>query len=409
MNIKSHVIDQISEKEVIDFLRELIQTPSVNPPGEEKEIAKLVATRLGEIGMDVQTVAAAPSRSNVVGRLQGHGEGDVLILNTHMDTVPPGEPKHWNSDPFSGEIKGRRVYGRGACDNKGSLAAMIMAAHALQRADVKLNGDLLLMAVADEEAGGEKGTKYLVEKGLINGNFGIACGVSNLDTIYVAGRGVMRLEMTTKGKLAHAALPHLGINAVEKMAKIILAIKDIQLVHTPHGLLGSPTIASGTMIEGGVKVNMIPDVCKASFDIRTVPGQSAKQILNEIQKCLDNLAQNDPELNAAVEMIRFTEPTEISETEKVVQIAKEATEYVTGMEPKIAGLPGATDARFLNSAGIPTIVNFGPGSLDQCHVANEHIEIDQVVAATKIYALTALNVCGSEKLTCQGLYAPRNS
>ncbi|UCB60589.1 MAG: M20/M25/M40 family metallo-hydrolase, partial [Candidatus Bathyarchaeota archaeon] len=132
-----------------------------------------------------------------------------------------------------------------------------------------------------------------------------------------------------------------------------------------------------------------------SFDIRTVPDQSFDQILDEIEECLHDLKQIDSEIKANVKVLRLTNPAEISEKERIVQMARDATTYVTGKEPKIAGIPGATDARFLiNQAGIPTIVDFGPGKLDQCHVANEHIEIDQVVDAAKIYALIVLKACG---------------
>jgi succinyl-diaminopimelate desuccinylase len=329
--------------------------------------------------------------------LRGFGHGTSLILNSHMDTVPPGDDKDWTFGPFSAEIKNDNLYGRGACDNKGSLTAMIMAANALQKADAKLKGDLLLTAVVDEETGGEKGTKYLVDKGLIKGDMGIACGTSNFK-IYVASRGGVRLEIITKGRLSHAAMPHLGINAVEKMAKVILAVKELNLNHKPHRLLGSPTIASGTMIQGGVKINMIPNICKASFDIRTVPNQTPDEVLNEIRDCLSCLKKTDRNFNADIKTLRVTEPAEISENEKIVQVTRDITTQITGKKPKIAGLPGATDARFLiNKAQIPTIVDFGPGRLDQCHVADEHIEIDQVVTATKIYALIALQICGYQQ------------
>lgn len=395
MDTQKRILAHIPRKDVVDLLSELVQTPSANPPGEEKEISQLVAAKLRGIGIQVQQVAAEPHRPNVIATLKGIGNGTSLVLNTHMDTVPPGDREDWTFDPFSAEIKDGKLYGRGACDNKGSLTAMIIAAKALREADITLEGDLMLTAVVDEETGGEKGTQYLVEKHLIKGDMAIACGVSNLDTIYTASRGGIRLEIITKGKLAHAAMPHLGINAVEKMAKVILAVKELKLKHTPHKLLGGPTIAPGTMIEGGVKTNMIPNTCKASFDIRTVPGQSFDEVLNEIRECLDQLKQSDPQLHTDIRVLRLTEPAEISEDEEIVQVARNVTTRITGKKPMITGIPGATDARFLiNRARIPTIVDFGPGKLDQCHVANEHIEIDQVVAAAGIYALIALEVCG---------------
>lgn len=394
-HVERTVLDHISKEEVIELLRELVRTPSVNPPGEEKEISELVFHKLGSIGMEVQTISAEPDRPNVIATLRGSGGGPVLILNTHMDTVPPGAAEDWTFDPFSAELRDGKIYGRGACDNKGSLAAMIAAAEALKKADLTLFGDLVLTAVVDEEMGGEKGTKYLVDEGLVKGDMAVACGVSNLDTIYVASRGGIQLEIVTRGKTSHAAMPHLGINAVEKMAKVILAIKKLRLKHKPHRLLGSPTIAPGTIIEGGIKVNVIPDKCKSLSDIRTVPGQSFEHVLDQINECLNSLRQSDEELQYELRVLHTTEPAEISENEQIVQVVKDVTKYVTKKEPKIAGIPGATDARFLiNQAGIPTVVNFGPGTLDQCHVANEHIEVDQVLAAARIYALTALQICG---------------
>ena len=186
---------------------------------------------------------------------------------------------------------------------------------------------------------------------------------------------------------AHTSMPQEGVNAVEKMAKIITSIDKIKFTYMRHRLLSAPLISPGTTIQGGTAINVIPGSCVATFDIRTVPGQTREQTLEEIKEFIRNLSKEDSDLKAEVESIQWIDPGEISEEERIVKIASQVTKNITGSEPKMLGNPAASDAHLLiNQGGIPTIPWFGPGTLRQLHKPDEYIEISNLITATKIFA-----------------------
>jgi succinyl-diaminopimelate desuccinylase len=376
--------------EVIALTRQLIKIPSENPPGEEEAVSEFIAEKLKSIGLTVRFHEYKPNRPNVVGLLQGGKGKPILMFNGHTDTVPTGDKSLWTTDPFSADIRDGKIYGRGAADMKGALAAMISAAQAVVESSVKLKGTLIFSFVADEEVTGF-GTKNLIDRGY-RADFAVVGEPTELK-VQTAHKGVVGLKIKTKGRAAHASMPNEGVNAIYGMSKICLALKEKQygLMTKKHHLLGSPTINVGT-IRGGLKTNMVPDHCEITVDRRLLPGESPENVKFEIDMLLDELKEHNPLLRVESEIINVAEPSETHAHERVVKIAREAVKEIMKEDPGITGFIATCDMRFLvNQARIPTII-LGPGNLRQAHTVDEYIETRQVLNGAKIYALIALKL-----------------
>lgn len=387
----SHMINSaIKMDEVIALTRQLIKIPSENPPGEEEAVSEFIAEKLKSIGLTVRFHEYKPNRPNVVGLLQGGKGKPILMFNGHTDTVPTGDKSLWTTDPFSADIRDGKIYGRGAADMKGALAAMISAAQAVVESSVKLKGTLIFSFVADEEVTGF-GTKNLIDRGY-RADFAVVGEPTELK-VQTAHKGVVGLKIKTKGRAAHASMPNEGVNAIYGMSKICLALKEKQygLMTKKHHLLGSPTINVGT-IRGGLKTNMVPDHCEITVDRRLLPGESPENVKFEIDMLLDELKEHNPLLRVESEIINVAEPSETHAHERVVKIAREAVKEIMKEDPGITGFIATCDMRFLvNQARIPTII-LGPGNLRQAHTVDEYIETRQVLNGAKIYALIALKL-----------------
>lgn len=374
----------LNPEEVTEFVRSLIQAPSENPPGDTRDCAKVVQQKCLEIGLQTHVIAKEEKYANVVATLEGKYPGPTLLFNGHIDTVPVGDRKDWDFDPFGGQVNKGRLYGRGAADMLGGVAAMIMATQLIRDAKIDFAGKVVITAVADEETGGALGTAYLLEQGL-TADAAICTEPSEMD-ITLAHKGAYWIRITTKGKAAHASVPEQGVNAVEKMANIIANIGRFKPGYIPHPLLSAPSVCPGSLIEGGTKTNVVPSKCSATFDIRTVPGQTREQLLEEVKQFLNDLAIEDPHLNTEIEEVLWIPSSEIDRNEPIVQIAAAAIEQITGRVPKFKGTTGSCDARLFNAYGIPTIPNMGPGSVNQAHQRNEYVEIEELMSMTKVYA-----------------------
>ncbi len=404
------VIDDM-RYELVDLTREFIQIPTINPPGERyEEMAGLIARRLNESGFSAQLVRVPDEllrglklelpRVNVVGILRGSGGGHALCYNGHYDVVPPGSG--WSVEPFSGVVRDGKIYGRGAADMKGANAAMIVAVKALKEAGFKLKGDVVYVATPDEETGGHAGAEYVVKEGLVKGDACVVGEPTEVDKIAVAHKGALWLELTTQGKAAHGSLPHRGINAVEKMAKVIVALEKLKADLVRRETKApmpeesrTPTMMIGGLIQGGVKINVVPDRCTVTIDRRLIPEEDVEQVKNEIQDFIEKLKSEDPELRVNLRVLEKASPAYTREDEEIVKAVRDAIKKVTGREAIISGLTGFTDMRFFNQV-MPTIL-YGPGSMSQAHVADEHVSVEDLVTGTKVYALAMLEFLGYEE------------
>ncbi len=378
---------------VIDLTRRLIRIPSINPPGNESEVAQIVGEELESLGFRVEYVVPKEKRVNVIATLKGSGGGKSILFNGHLDVVPPGDLENWSFDPFEGVIKNGRIYGRRAADMKGAIAAIIGAVKSIVDSEVKLRGDLIIHAVADEEAGGKLGTGYLVEKGYARADGAVVTEGSVFNgeiCLRPAVRGLCWIEVETRGRAAHASKPWAGVNAVLHMAKVLLALKQYELKCPPHKYLPPPTISPGTVIRGGVKTNIIPDKCIAHLDVRINPGLTCNDVLKQLNKLFDEMRKEDRTLQVSAKIITSCPPAEVSENAEIVSCAKWAYKQITGKELKFKCAYGTNDAHYLiNRAKIPTLCGFGPGDHEtgNAHGPDENVDINVLKTFTKIYAL----------------------
>jgi len=292
--IKSKIINEIekSKAEIIKFSQELIKAKSPNPysPNEswkinepiEKKVAKLIFNKLKEFSLKPEFVSGLSNRPNIICSLKKKGN-PTLIFNGHMDTVPVGDENKWKYPPFSAKIVGNRLYGRGSLDMKSSLVAMIFAMKVLSEFDLK--GNLIFTAVVDEEPGAcsKIGTEYLLKQG-IKGDTCII-GEPGTKKICIGCKGGYRLKIITRGESVHTGFSswerkERGINAVTKMAKILLVLEKLKLKYKPLKIFEGrkSVITPGTLIKGGTGINIVPDYCEATVDIRLMPGQTKEGI-----------------------------------------------------------------------------------------------------------------------------------
>ncbi len=375
----------MQKKELIDLTTRLIQIPTENPPGNEKKAFLFLKPILSKMGFDVKILLSPKGRWNIIAEKRWGKGGRRLIFNGHLDVVPAGHLAQWKYPPFQGKLKKGRIYGRGASDMKGGIASFLHAISMIDRSNIHLDqGAVILHLVSDEESHGHQGMDFLTHKKMIRGNAAIVGEPTDLDPV-IGQKGALWFRISTIGKPAHGSRPHLGINAIEKMKKVINQLNSISL-EKEHPLLGKPTFNIGT-IQGGTKINIVPERCEIEVDRRMLPSEKKEGVLREIKESLDSLQLQDPSFQYQIEEIDFAEPSEIDPEDEIVKISVEAIGEVRGERPKIKGFSGFTDARFyIKECRIPTLI-LGPGGVDQSHTTNESVEVDALVQAAQIYGL----------------------
>ena len=390
--------------EIIDFTKELIRTPSENPGGNEAEVGKIVVEKLKELGIaDIQVLEKNPGRPNILAKLHGFKKEPVLMLNAHIDTKPVGERDPWSVDPFSGTIRNGEMYGRGAADMKAAAAAMIVAASVIKESGLLQKGTVLLAMAADEEAGSSLGVRWLIEEKGIKADAAIVGEPSGInesfDYLDIATRGVYCFDLTVKGTQMHSSLSDIkrGVNASVKLAKILSRMPaELKLTYEPNPFCPQGvTINPGVFIRGGVWYGVLPGLCTAGTDIRTLPTMSKEKVSEDIDRWLDRLRTEDPELDVSAESKLWVEGAEISQEEPIVMSCAKAYREIFGYEPKIGVFPGGVDARFMiNQGRFPAVSAFGPGLLQLAHGPDERVPVEDIIRATKIYAIAALDYLG---------------
>jgi acetylornithine deacetylase/succinyl-diaminopimelate desuccinylase-like protein len=393
------------QEEAADFLSGLIRINTTNPPGNETAAAKYVAKNLEKDELKCELFESAPSRGSVVTRLRGTGKKPSLLLLSHLDVVA-ANPKEWSEDPFGGRVKDGFVWGRGALDMKGMTAVEVMALKLLKRNNVKLKGDVILAATADEEKGGDAGAGWLVKNHLdkvkaeyvLNegGGMAISANGNMVYTVQTAEKGIYWFRVKAKGKPGHGSVPGGADNAIMRMNKVVdrlgnyrakitliptvkqyltqMAEADKHLRVYLAQILQNPEEAdqqldklaqrdnylaeeirarlrmtvTPTMICGGVKENIIPSECEAIFDCRILPRQHPSQAINEFKALLGDVGLDKLEF----ETIQANDPSESSLKtplyELIVKVMKEFEPTCT-MAPVM--LTGGTDSRFFRSIG----------------------------------------------------------
>ncbi len=379
------VREHVSPDEVVEICRALVRAESMNPPGDEREVAKASERILAGLGLPAEFVEPLPNRTSTLSSWGGAaGQGTkTLLFNGHYDVVPVPDAEHWEHGPFDADVVDGKLYGRGSADMKAGIAACLAAVAALQRAKLDPKGRLVMHFVADEEALGTHGTKFLVANGYCDGATEALVGEPTNMHLVPAERGAVWLRILTEGVSAHGSTPRLGTNAIDHMAAVIRAVGGMRFKKL-HEILGAPTINIGT-IHGGSKVNMVPDRCEIEIDRRTIPGETTDEIVAEFEAALAVARQDVPELKARIEVDDGAEPSETPDGTSLVGLVNEARGAFS-IEGSEVGYSGATDARFLiNQGNIPSIV-FGPGDPMRAHTTGEFVETSQLVDATHAYA-----------------------
>jgi len=387
-----NLLKRAEQSDVVNLCRRLVRFETVNPPGNELPCAVYVSDYLRAAGYTVELVNHSPSRASVVARLKGSGEAPPLVVCGHLDVVPVGE-EEWLHSPFGGDLADAKVWGRGAADMKGGVAAILCAARLVAEAGVPLRGDLIAIFTAGEE-GEQLGASVIAGRSDIAPIQAIVIGEPTSNDVAITEKGTLWLEITTHGKTAHGAFPHVGENAI--MMAVDFLEKFVRLELAPPMVdryLGTMT-SNIAMIEGGVKPNVVPDQCTVTIDLRTLPGQDHRAIVGRVERVLDELSQAEGSFKASLRVVNDRSPVGTRRDESVVQRFCRLLGDIRGREQEPRGVAYCTDGASLVPAfGAPMII-CGPGSEHLAHQPNEHVDVAQLVEAVKVYTLAAIEFLG---------------
>jgi len=388
----------------VKVLSDLISFPTVNPPGESYgEISEYLSNILSEIGFRVEVVKVQVDdpkrpRYNVIARM---GDGrPVFHFNGHYDVVPAGPG--WKTDPFKPVVTGGLVYGRGASDMKGGIAAIITAAKALADSNAKLGGTLELSFTPDEETGGEAGAAYIVERGIVNPDFAVVAEPSGIDNIWIGNKGVAWLLIEVHGKQAHGSTPWRGANAFEAMVhvaeRILRELKPVVEERRSRYDYGDPEGARATMmlggeVGGGAKVNIVPGHCYFTIDRRVLPEENSEDAAREIEEFVNGI--RIPGVRIEVRRMSIQDASVIDAEQEIVKVAVRSAEDVTGIKPRRTVCMGGLDTRFFQRKGVQAIT-YGPGIQEAAHTADEYIRVDDILSMAKIYCRMISGLIGVE-------------
>ncbi len=358
----------------IALCRTLVAIPSENPAlapasAGEAAIAAVAAEILEAWGLGVEVVEVAKGRPNVVAHLEG--EGPTLLLNGHLDTVAA---THMSVPPFGAELRDGRVLGRGACDMKGGIAALMAAVRRLVRTDAPRPAVIVALTADEEHA--SLGMQALVASG-VRADVAVVCEPTSL-AVMPAHKGFVWLEVTFRGRAAHGSRPDLGVDAIRHAGLYLSALETLRdelRARPPHPLLGHGSWHAGT-IRGGAAESIYPASCRLTLERRTLPGEAGEDVLREFRSVLDGVCAGRPDVEAELKITMERPGTEVSTDDALVQ-GLLAAARAGGVARGVAGMTAWVDASWLNLAGIPAVC-FGPGSIARAHTDNESIDVEEI-------------------------------
>ncbi|MHB9029826.1 MAG: M20 family metallopeptidase [Candidatus Latescibacterota bacterium] len=377
----------IDDAEVIQVARDLVAIPSITHH-EGMGIARYYERWFRDLGIPMRTIPAEDDRVNFFADYSSSGGPGKFLFNGHQDTKPTGT---MTIEPFAAEICEGRMYGRGACDMKGGLAAILCALKALVRAGVKPEAGITFYSDIEEEYGGQGGMTAMIAQGLLDGYEGvICCEPSELD-IQIGNRGGMATAFETSGRTAHSGLAHLGVNAIINMALFIREYLQLPYLQVENPWFGKCTV-NFEKIEGGNYLSAVPDRCLVCLDTRFIPETPPELVRSQVYSLMGRM-NRDLGIN-----IREVDPPKswrpgrgggpaawIPPEHPLVERAKKAFREALGEEPKLSGCAGATLAGVMIRRGTPSII-LGPGAIAQAHTDDEWVEVAQIPRAARIYA-----------------------
>lgn len=406
--------------ELVELARGLIRIPTVNPPGDAyTDCAEFLGRRLAARGFQVEYVRAEGvtgdsdryPRTNVVARIEGRGPGPCVHFNGHIDVVPAG--RGWTVDPFGGAVIDGKVYGRGACDMKGGIAASIIAVEAILDSGRPFHGALEISGTVDEESGGYGGVGYLAREGYFSKprvDHVIIPEPLNVDRVCIGHRGVWWAEIETKGRVAHGSMPFLGNCAIRHMGEVLhrieheliprLASKRTTMPVVPEGARQSTiniNAIHGGQIEDreGLPSPMVPDSCRMVIDRRYLIEEDPEEVKAEIVAILDELRRTRPGFDYGLREVLAFLPTMTDADSPVVRAVEAAIEAVLGRKAEQVVSPGTYDQKHIVRVGhLKDCIAYGPGILDLAHQPDEYVGIDDMVHSAQVMAMAALDLLG---------------
>ncbi|HSB09313.1 MAG TPA: acetylornithine deacetylase/succinyl-diaminopimelate desuccinylase family protein [Blastocatellia bacterium] len=406
--------------EMVEWLRQLVRIPTVNPPGENYgNCAALIGEKLSQFGYEVSLIEATGRpecsprhpRVNVIGHRHGSGFHPTLHFNGHLDVVPPGAG--WTLDPFAAEVRDGRIYGRGVTDQKAGIASSLFAVEAIRRAGFELAGSIEQSATVDEESGGFAGVAYLAEHGYVRPDlvdYVIITEPLDYDRICLGHRGVYWFEVLMHGRIAHGSMPFLGVSAIDRMARLIdrverqlkpkLAARQTRMPVEPEAAR-SATINVNAIYGGqdpdALQTPCVADLCRAVFDRRFLIEEKLEDVREEFIELIEQLRVADPELQYELKDSMIVHPTMTPPESTLVTTMRDVIKDSVGREPPLIASPGTYDQKhFSRLAGIEQCVAYGPGILKMAHQPDEYCEIEHLTSACKAMAIGAMRLCGVE-------------
>ncbi|WP_299855022.1 acetylornithine deacetylase/succinyl-diaminopimelate desuccinylase family protein [uncultured Roseobacter sp.] len=399
--------------DLIALTRDLIRIPTLNPPGENyRDICDYLDKRLRRHGFETQLIRAKGTpgdsekypRWNIIARREGRGPGDCVHFNSHTDVVEVG--RGWTMDPFGGDVKDDKIYGRGACDMKGGLAASIIAAEAFIETHPDFFGAIEISGTADEESGGYGGVAYLAEQGFFNPDrvqHVIIPEPLNKDRICLGHRGGWWAEIETKGEIAHGSMPFLGDCAVRHMGAVLTEFEDKLFPAMAARRTDMPVVPEGarhsTMninsIHGGqpeqdddftgLPAHCVPDACRIVIDRRFLMEEPLDQVRAEVTALLEGLKATRADFDYELTELNSVLPSMTDQDAPVVQTVARAIEDVIGQPPQYVASPGTYDQKHIDRIGkLKNCIAYGPGILELAHKPDEYVGIDDMIDSAKV-------------------------
>jgi len=382
-----HAFVEARAADLQTYLADLIGARTVNPPGDEFRAAKVLTGFCDRHGIAYETFEKMPGRTNVVARI-GSGRPRIVVP-IHFDTVPAGDG--WTTDPFTPVVRNGRMIGRGAKDNKGPMAGMMLAARFLKEREKDLPGQLIFIGAADEESGSDLGAKYLLEECGLEAEAAIVPDAGyNMRVIDVGEKGLLHLRVRAVGRQAHGSEPEQGASALWPMVDFLVAIRRWRPPAPPSDLFTPPTLNIGAIHAGSVP-NMVPGMCECLVDIRYLPGTDGQAILDSLGRALREVEAAGPDVRMELEVLSHQLPSLVSPDHPMVAALERATESVTGRRPVRRGQSGATVAKFLILHDIPAI-GFTCGPEGAEHMADEWMDLAELGQFAEVMTLMLLDL-----------------
>lgn len=360
-----------------ELLKKLIQAETTTEKGE-LAAAEIISAEFASFGIDSRIDSWDKNRANITAQVKSTGQKGALLFASHLDVIGPGEAS-WENPPFGAIERYGKIYGRGAVDMKGAIAATVTAIGQIVESGTKLQGDIIFVGGAGEETDSCGTRKFISEhRGQLPELAGVVITEPTDFEIVTAHRGMLWLKVTTKGKAAHSSTPQLGINAISSMKPFLDELQNYEIAAESHELLGNCSMSINT-ISGGKEINVVPDKCSIGIDIRTLPTQNHQQFIEDFEKIFAKLKQRNPEFEAEVSVARAVQALE---TDCNSDFVKDLCSCLGISATKAVGF--TTDGPHFASLGAPVVI-FGPGKPQLAHKPDEYIDISDVEKAVEIY------------------------